>query len=155
MKAALLGGIFLLEVALLAAAGFWGGTLDAGWPVRLLAGLGAPLVMAVVWGLFCSPRATVRLPAPAKLGVQSACFLTGGVLLTLTGHFPAGAVLVLLWAVTKMLLTRAAPDRGTADLGSGGPLRGPFPSKIWCEMRAKGHSQDSFPERPIGRTLRR
>ncbi|WP_431936163.1 YrdB family protein [Micromonospora sp. RP3T] len=107
MKAALLGGIFLLELALLAAAGFWGFTLDAGWPVRLLAGLGAPLILALVWGLFCSPRATVRLPAPAKLGVQATCFLTGGTLLALTGHPVAGAALVLFWSLTKTLLTRA------------------------------------------------
>ncbi|MFI2710111.1 YrdB family protein [Micromonospora sp. NPDC018662] len=106
-RAALLVVIFLLELALLAAAGFWGFTLDAGWPVRLLAGLGAPLILAVVWGLFCSPRATVPLPAPVKLGVQAACFLTGGVLLTLTGHLLAGAALVLLWSLTQTLLTSA------------------------------------------------
>ncbi|SBT64119.1 Protein of unknown function (DUF2568) [Micromonospora sediminicola] len=107
MKALLLGLIFLLELALLAAAGLWGFTLDAGWPVRLLAGLGAPLVIAVVWGVFCSPRATVALPAPAKLGVQAACFLGGGVLLALAGHPLPGAALVLLWAVDKALLVRS------------------------------------------------
>ncbi|WP_422743927.1 YrdB family protein [Micromonospora sp. WMMD754] len=108
MKALLLGLIFLLELALLAAAGLcWGFTLDAGWPVRLLAGLGAPLVIAVVWGVFCSPRATVALPAPAKLGVQAACFLSGGVLLALAGHPLPGAALVLLWAVDKAVLIRS------------------------------------------------
>ncbi|MET8911803.1 YrdB family protein [Micromonospora sp. NPDC004551] len=105
MKALLLTLIFLLELALLAAAGWWGFTLDAGWPVRLLAGLGAPLVIAVVWGVFCSPRASVTLPAPAKLGVQAACFVTGGVLLALAGRPVPGAVLVALWALDKTLLT--------------------------------------------------
>nr|WP_258545332.1 YrdB family protein [Micromonospora provocatoris] len=62
MKALLLGVIFLLELALLGSAGYWGLTLGAGRPLRLLAGLGAPLVIAVVWGLFCSPRAAVTLP---------------------------------------------------------------------------------------------
>ncbi|MGC3864212.1 YrdB family protein [Micromonospora chersina] len=104
MKAALLTLIFLLELAMLAAAGWWGFTLDAGWPVRLLAGLGAPLVIAVVWGIFCSPRATVALPAPAKLGVQAACFLTGGLLLALAGRPVPGALLVALWALDKTLL---------------------------------------------------
>ncbi|MDG4804494.1 YrdB family protein [Micromonospora sp. WMMD980] len=107
MHAVLLGGIFLLELALLAAAGFWGLTLDVGWPVRLLAGLGTPLALAVVWGLLCSPRAAVPLPAPAKLGVQAACFLTGGVLLALAGHPLPGAALVLLWSLDKALLTRS------------------------------------------------
>ncbi|MGV9805863.1 YrdB family protein [Micromonospora chersina] len=105
MKAALLTLIFLLELAMLAAAGWWGFTLDAGWPVRLLAGLGAPLLIAVVWGVFCSPRATVALPAPAKLGVQAACFLTGGLLLALSGRPVPGALLVALWALDKTLLT--------------------------------------------------
>ena len=107
MNAAPLVGIFLLELALLAAAGFWGFTLGAGGPVRLLAGLGAPLALALVWGLLCSPRATVPLSAPVKLGVQAACFLAGGTLLALTGHPVAGAALVLFWSLTKTLLTRA------------------------------------------------
>lgn len=105
MKAALAALIFLLELALLAAAGWWGFSLDAGWPVRLLAGLGAPLAIAVVWGLFCSPRASVALPAPAKLSVQAACFVTGGVLLALAGRPVPGAILVALWALDKALLT--------------------------------------------------
>ncbi|MGW5670414.1 YrdB family protein [Micromonospora sp. NPDC003776] len=105
MKAALLTLIFLLELAMLAAAARWGFTLDAGWPVRLLAGIGAPLLLAVVWGVFCSPRANVALPAPAKLGVQAACFVTGGLLLALSGWPVPGAVLVVLWAVDKALLT--------------------------------------------------
>lgn len=104
MKAALLALAFLLELAMLAAAGWSGFTLDAGWPVRLLAGLGVPLLLAVVWGVFCSPRASVPLPAPAKLGVQAACFVTGGLLLALAGQPVPGAVLVALWAVDKALL---------------------------------------------------
>ncbi|MCW3843136.1 YrdB family protein [Micromonospora yasonensis] len=105
MKATLLALAFLLELALLVAAGWWGFTLDARWPARLLAGLGAPLLIAVVWGVFCSPRANVPLPAPAKLGVQAACFLTGGLLLALAGRPVPGAVLVAVWAVDKALLT--------------------------------------------------
>ncbi|WMF04626.1 YrdB family protein [Micromonospora robiginosa] len=104
MKGALRGLIFLLELALLSAAGLWGFTLDAGWPVRLLAGLGAPVALAVAWGAFCSPRAAVALPAPAKLGVQAACFLAGGVLLTLAGHPLLGAALVVTWTADKALL---------------------------------------------------
>lgn len=107
MKAALLGLIFLLELALLGAAATWGFTRDAGWPVRLLAGLGAPLLIAVVWGLFCSPRATVALPAPAKLGVQAACFVTGGLLLALAGRPLPATLLVALWALDKAFLLRS------------------------------------------------
>lgn len=78
MKGVLLALAFLLELAMLAAAGWWGFTLDAGWPVRVLAGIGVPLLLAVVWGVFCSPRAGVALPVPAKAAVQAACFLVAG-----------------------------------------------------------------------------
>lgn len=105
MKALLLALAFLLELALLVAAAYWGFTRDAGWGLRLLAGLGAPLLIAVAWGLFCSPRATVPLPAPAKLTVQAACFVTGGLLLAAAGRPVPGALLVALWAVDKALLT--------------------------------------------------
>ncbi|MFE9200830.1 YrdB family protein [Micromonospora sp. NPDC007230] len=104
MKAPLLGLIFLLELALLVAAGWWGFTRDASWSVRLLAGLGAPLLIAVVWGLFCSPKATVSLPAAAKLTVQAACFVTGGLLLASAGQPVPGVLLVALWTADKALL---------------------------------------------------
>ncbi|MGX1612879.1 DUF2568 domain-containing protein [Micromonospora chalcea] len=65
----------------------------------------ALLLIAVVWGLFCSPRATVTLPDPAKLAVQAACFLAGGVLLAAAGHAVAGVALVALWTADKAALT--------------------------------------------------
>ncbi|MFC4146426.1 YrdB family protein [Micromonospora mangrovi] len=104
MKALLLTLVFLLELAMLAAAGWWGFTLDAGWPVRVAAGIGAPLLIAVVWGVFCSPRAAVSLPAPAKLAVQVACFVTAGLLLALAGHPVPAVLLVALWAVDTAVL---------------------------------------------------
>ncbi|MFU8875560.1 YrdB family protein [Micromonospora sp. SL4-19] len=107
MKPVLLALAFLLELALLVAVGWWGFTLQAGLPVRLLAGLGAPLLIAVGWGLFCSPRASVPLPAPAKLTAQAACFVTGGLLLALAGKPVPGALLVALWALDKALLTHS------------------------------------------------
>jgi hypothetical protein len=108
MKAFLLALAFLLELALLVAAGWWGFTLDTGRAVRLLAGLGAPLLIAVVWDLFCSRWPGVSLPAPAKLTVQAACFVTGGLLLALAGRPVPGVLLVALWAVDKALLALLA-----------------------------------------------
>jgi hypothetical protein len=65
---------FALELSALGALAYWGFQLSASPGVRVLAGLGAPLVAAVAWGLFASPRATVQLPAPAQLAVQLAVF---------------------------------------------------------------------------------
>ncbi|MEH0842701.1 YrdB family protein [Micromonospora sp. CPCC 205711] len=107
MKALLLTLTFLLELAMLAAAGWWGFHLDAGLAVRLLAGLGAPLLIAAVWGVLCSPKAAVPLPPAAKYAAQAACFVTAGLLLALAGQPLLGTLLVVVWAADRATLTRA------------------------------------------------
>ncbi|MGY1825920.1 MULTISPECIES: DUF2568 domain-containing protein [unclassified Blastococcus] len=62
---------FALELSALAALALWGFTLGVPVAVRVLAGVGAPVVAAVVWGLFASPRAAVALPSAARLAVQA------------------------------------------------------------------------------------
>jgi uncharacterized protein DUF2568 len=46
---------FFLEILALVAAGYWGFTNFDSWPVRILAGLGVPLLMAAAWGIFRVP----------------------------------------------------------------------------------------------------
>jgi hypothetical protein len=54
---------FLLELCALAALGYWGFKLDKGIAMRIVFGLGSPLAWAVVWGIFGSPKAAVKLSA--------------------------------------------------------------------------------------------
>jgi hypothetical protein len=61
IKAANLGLAFLLELGGLAALGYWGYQTGTG-PLRWVLAIGAPLLLAVIWGVFLSPQATVRLP---------------------------------------------------------------------------------------------
>ncbi|TVT39785.1 DUF2568 domain-containing protein [Amycolatopsis rhizosphaerae] len=51
----------LLELSVYAATGYWGFTLRKPRPVRWLAGLGLPLLLAGAWGLFAAPLATFPL----------------------------------------------------------------------------------------------
>jgi hypothetical protein len=51
-KGANLGLMFLLELGVLASAGYWGFTLDSNLVVRLVAGLGAPALFIAVWAVF-------------------------------------------------------------------------------------------------------
>ncbi len=48
-------------------------------------GIGAPLLAAVLWGLFAPPRAPVSSP-PLRLGVQAAVFGSAALALYATGH---------------------------------------------------------------------
>jgi len=65
---------FLLELCMLAALGYWGFTLDQGLAVRVGAGLGVPILVAVMWGLLLAPRASNRLQEPLHLILELLLF---------------------------------------------------------------------------------
>lgn len=64
MKAANLGVLFLVELGALAGAAYWGFTVS--W----LPGLAAPVVLAVLWALFGSPRAKYKARGADRVGFE-------------------------------------------------------------------------------------
>jgi hypothetical protein len=58
---------FFLELCALAALGYWGFVTGEGLPATLGLGVGVPLLAAVLWGVFESPRASLPLPEPWHL----------------------------------------------------------------------------------------
>ena len=67
LKYANLALAFLLELCALAALGYWGFVTAGGLPAKIGLGVGVPLLAAVLWGVFESPRASLPLPAPWHL----------------------------------------------------------------------------------------
>src|SRR6188768_799962 len=63
---------FGLELAALAAMGYWGFRVGEGWVASVALGLGVPLIAALAWGIFVSPRATVPVSPPLHLALQVA-----------------------------------------------------------------------------------
>jgi hypothetical protein len=93
VRALNLGLAFVLELALLAALAYWGFQLDATTAVQWLAGIGAPVALAVVWGLVAAPRARRRLPPSKLIAFKLVVFTLGAALLYSTGqHGPAIAL---------------------------------------------------------------
>jgi hypothetical protein len=74
--AANLGLRFLLELALLGAVGYWGFSEFDG-VVAVLVGLGAPLVVAFVWGTFMSPKAARPVFDPVRIVLELVLFGAG------------------------------------------------------------------------------
>jgi hypothetical protein len=64
LKTANLGLSFLLELAMLASAVYWGFAAHRGLVVRLLTGVGIPVLLVVFWALFMAPQAARRIPWP-------------------------------------------------------------------------------------------
>jgi Protein of unknown function (DUF2568) len=75
---------FALEIAALVALGYWGFETGDG-VLGVVLGLGAPLVAAVVWGTFVSPRASVKLPEPLRLAVELLFFAAATIALADAG----------------------------------------------------------------------
>lgn len=80
------GLAFLIELLALAALAWWGAETGSGLFVHLLLGIGTPLVAAVIWGVFASPKATVKLPLAGVLGVKALVFGAALFGLDLLGH---------------------------------------------------------------------
>lgn len=81
---------FFLELAGLAAAGYWGFTVFDGWPLRVLAGIGVPLVMMTMWAAFRVPGdggpPLVAIRGRLRLLIETVFFGLAVTLLALAGQ---------------------------------------------------------------------
>ena len=85
MRAANLVVRFLLELSALTATAYWGFATTSGLTQWVL-GLGAPALVAVVWGLFVSPKAKVELPRPMQFAIELLVFAAAAVALVAAGQ---------------------------------------------------------------------
>lgn len=94
---------FLLELFALGALCYWGFASGENVFVKVFLGLGAPVLAAVVWGLFVSPKAAVPLAMPLRLLPEALVFGSAAAALLATGH-PVLAVGFTVVAVVNRLL---------------------------------------------------
>ena len=52
---------FLLELGMLASVAYWGFSTNSSWALKILFGIGLPILLAVIWGFFMAPRSAHRL----------------------------------------------------------------------------------------------
>ena len=103
---------FLSELAALAALALWGWSASASTGPRLLLAVGAPLVAAMLWGLFAAPRAPVQVPALAIL-VKVAVFGSGVLALVAAGHVRLAVALAAAALLSSVLsVPPVAPATG-------------------------------------------
>ncbi|MBB5628822.1 YrdB family protein [Sphaerisporangium krabiense] len=98
-----MGLMFVLELAVYLAVGYWGFTLGVAWPVGILVGLGAPVMFAVVWGLLGSPKARVPLRGPSRAVLEVLWFGGGVAAAAAAGLTTASLVFAAAFAVNAAL----------------------------------------------------
>ncbi|MFE3179987.1 YrdB family protein [Streptomyces violascens] len=93
--------IFLLELAVLVAAGYWGFARAADLPVRILLGIGTPAVLAVLWSLLGAPDAKYKTHGAVRVLFELAWFGSGAAALAVAGRAGAALVFAAVAVVSK------------------------------------------------------
>ena len=95
---------FLLELCMLAAVAFWGFKTQNGWLMKILFGIGLPVLIATLWGMFLAPKATRPLSGASFLTLELILFSTGAIALFASGKSTLGWVYTVTVIVNKILL---------------------------------------------------
>ncbi|MFD1708783.1 YrdB family protein [Siminovitchia sediminis] len=76
---------FLLEICALLALGYWGFQTGNDNVMMILLGIGTPILTALVWGVFGSPNAIVKLSMPLHICLELIVFGTPAIALYAIG----------------------------------------------------------------------
>ncbi|HRQ40953.1 MAG TPA: YrdB family protein [Chloroflexota bacterium] len=95
---------FVLELCMLAALAYGGFQLEGGWPLRLLVGIGAPLLAATVWGLLIAPKAKRRLADPWRFMVELVLFVLAAAALMAVARPLLAALLLVVYLINRLLI---------------------------------------------------
>lgn len=95
---------FLLEICALVAFGYWGFQTGQSTWARVGLGIGAPVVAAVVWGTFISPRAAIPVSLSVRLLLELIVFGAAVVALASAGQRTLAWVLALVVVINEILL---------------------------------------------------
>ena len=95
---------FLLELCMLAAVGYWGFKTNSAWVMKILLGIGLPVLMATLWGMFISPKAAYPLGAASHLTLELVLLASGALALFASGHPTLGWAYTLTLLINKILM---------------------------------------------------
>ena len=104
LKSINLGVRFLLELCMLAAVGYWGFKTGSGWFLQILLGIGGPLSIAVVWGMFVAPKAAYPLHGFALLALEAILFGLGVAALYLTKNYALAWSFAAVVVINRILI---------------------------------------------------
>lgn len=94
---------FLLELVMLAALAYWGFTIGSSTLVKVLLGVGAPLVAIIIWGIYNAPRSARRLPTGPRILLELLMFTVTALALVHAGQ-PTSAGIFFVVVVVNLVL---------------------------------------------------
>lgn len=95
---------FLLELCALVSLGYWGAHASNRMIGKILLGVGAPLLLAIIWGLFGSPNASIMLSPPAHLLLEVIVFGLSALALYAAGKHFLAILFACLFVINRLLM---------------------------------------------------
>ncbi|WP_214322002.1 YrdB family protein [Nonomuraea sediminis] len=98
--------MFFLELGVLISAGYWGFTVSSNWVIKIVAGIGAPALLAVLWGLFAAgggENATYPLTGIVRALFEIAWFGSGALALYASISLTPALIFAAVFAVNAVL----------------------------------------------------
>jgi hypothetical protein len=95
---------FLLELCMLAAVGYWGFKTGSGGVMKVILGIGLPILIAVIWGMFVAPKAMYPLHGAAHLALGFVLLASGAFALFAAGRAELGGVYMISLVANQVLM---------------------------------------------------
>lgn len=99
-----LGVRFFLEIIALVIFGFWGFRFSGSTLVKIILGVGTPILVATIWGTFGSPKAAFPLSGLSMLLLEIVIFGLSAAALYFTGKQMMAILYGLLVMINLVLL---------------------------------------------------
>src|SRR5258707_14085376 len=99
-----LGIAFLLELCMLGALAYWGFQVTDSVPLKVLLGIGVPVVVIVIWARFMAPNSTTRLTGTAYLLVKLVLFGAAAIALAFAGQVTLAIIFAVVAVINQVLL---------------------------------------------------
>ncbi|GLX71030.1 YrdB family protein [Paenibacillus glycanilyticus] len=97
MKAIILLIFFLLELGAMAAFGYGAYHIKAGAAFKIILAIASPVVVAIVWGLFLSPKASLPVFSfPVRTALKMVVFFLASASLYATGQTMLGLTFLIM-----------------------------------------------------------
>lgn len=94
---------FFLEIVMFAIFVYWGFHTGESLWLKLALGIGVPVVVFIVWGVFLAPEAGQRVKGSAGVVVSVLLFYLAVLMLFQTRHLVLGTIMLVIVALNRTL----------------------------------------------------
>jgi hypothetical protein len=95
---------FLLELCMLAAFAYWAFMAGDGFLAMIMLGIGVPLLVAVVWGVWLAPKSTRKLGEPYNFIVKVVLIALSIIALFVAGQTMLAIIFAVVLVINRILL---------------------------------------------------